>query len=380
MNPFASHLRQNQTDAEILFWRHLRDRRLDGHKFRRQQPIGKYIVDFICFERRLIVELDGSQHFDQAEYDEQRTRALQSAGFRVLRFWNNDVLDNMEGVLEKLLEHLAAPSPQPSPARGEGVRKIASTQRPPSCTHAVAESTRRSSVSPSPLAGEGWGEGADDKTLLILRRLGTRDYTPVWRAMQSFTQQRSDATPDELWLVEHPPVFTQGLNGKPEHLLAPGDIPVIQTDRGGQVTYHGPGQLVAYTLIDLQRRHLGVRDLVDGIEQTVIALLAEFGIESSARRDAPGVYVAGAKLASLGLRVRRGRSYHGVSINVAMDLEPFTRINPCGYAEIAVTDLSTLGHRPTVDDVAERFVRLFAARLGYNSVQLANASYGGGGF
>lgn len=203
---------------------------------------------------------------------------------------------------------------------------------------------------------------------LLGKSLGTRDYESVWRAMQAFTQQRVDATTDELWLVEHPPVYTQGLNGKPEHILDPGGIPVIQTDRGGQVTYHGPGQLVAYTLIDLQRRRLGVRDLVDAIENSVIALLAEFEIKSVARRDAPGVYVHGAKLASLGLRVRRGKSYHGVSINVAMDLEPFSRINPCGLAGIRVTDLATLGQRAELNDIASRFVRLFAARLGYNSV------------
>jgi lipoyl(octanoyl) transferase len=225
--------------------------------------------------------------------------------------------------------------------------------------------------------GEGWGEGITGAKhdVLVSYPLTPRDYTEAWRAMQSFTQQRGDGTPDELWLVEHPPVFTQGLNGKPEHLLSPGDIPVVQTDRGGQVTYHGPGQVVAYTLIDLSRRRLGVRDLVDAIEHSVIALLAEFGIESHARRDAPGVYVGGAKLASLGLRVRRGKSYHGVSINVAMDLEPFNRINPCGYPDITVTDLATLGHRVTPDDVAARFVRHFAARLGYNNVQLAETIF-----
>jgi lipoyl(octanoyl) transferase len=178
---------------------------------------------------------------------------------------------------------------------------------------------------------------------LLLRRLGRRDYQPVWEAMRSFTDSRDADTPSELWLVEHPPVFTQGQAGKPEHLLAPGDIPVVQSDRGGQVTYHGPGQAVLYLLLDLRRAGLGVRALVTRMEQAVISLLAAHGVTGSARADAPGVYVEGAKIASLGLRVRHGRSYHGVALNVAMDLAPFGRINPCGYQGLAVTQLADLG-------------------------------------
>lgn len=175
------------------------------------------------------------------------------------------------------------------------------------------------------------------------RHLGRVDYEPTWRAMQDFTAARIDSTPDELWLLEHPPVFTLGLNAKPEHLLSPGDIPVVQIDRGGQVTYHGPGQLVAYVLLDLTRRHLGVQRLVQHMEQAVIDLLAEQGVAAAGRRDAPGVYVDGAKIAALGLRVKRGRSYHGLALNVDMDLEPFSRINPCGYPGMQVTQLHDLG-------------------------------------
>lgn len=161
--------------------------------------------------------------------------------------------------------------------------------------------------------------------------------------MQAFTAARTSDTPDELWLLQHPPVFTHGLNGKPEHLLDPGDIPVIHTDRGGQVTYHGPGQLIAYVLMDLQRRGWGVRKLVNAMEQAIINLLAGYGIAGEARREAPGVYVHSAKIAALGLRVRRGKCYHGLSLNVAMDLSPFQRINPCGYPALSVTQLSDLG-------------------------------------
>ncbi|WP_036820959.1 lipoyl(octanoyl) transferase LipB, partial [Photobacterium sanctipauli] len=167
---------------------------------------------------------------------------------------------------------------------------------------------------------------------IIIRNLGRRDYEPTWQAMHEFTDQRSTDTLDEIWLVEHNPVFTQGQAGKAEHLLNTGDIPVVQSDRGGQVTYHGPGQLVAYILIDLRRDKLGVRDLVTHIENTVINTLSHFGIESNARPDAPGVYVDGQKICSLGLRIRRGCSFHGLALNINMDLAPFLRINPCGYA------------------------------------------------
>jgi lipoyl(octanoyl) transferase len=160
--------------------------------------------------------------------------------------------------------------------------------------------------------------------------------------MKTFTDARGENTPDELWLLQHPPVFTQGQAGRAEHLLAPGDIPVIQVDRGGQVTYHGPGQWVVYLMVDLRRRGLGVRNLVDMIERSIVALLAEYRIEAAPDPAAPGVYVAGEKIASLGLRVRRGCSYHGLSLNVDMDLEPFRRINPCGHAGLRVTSMATL--------------------------------------
>jgi len=177
----------------------------------------------------------------------------------------------------------------------------------------------------------------------LVRRLGLAPYEPVWRAMQRFTDERGPSTPDEIWLVEHPPVFTLGLNAKREHLLAPGDIPVVQIDRGGQVTYHGPGQLVVYPLLDLKRRGLGVRRLVVALEQAVVAYAAELGLEAVGRRDAPGVYLDGAKLASIGLRIRRGASYHGLSLNVSVDLEPFERINVCGYQGLRVTRLCDHG-------------------------------------
>ena len=172
--------------------------------------------------------------------------------------------------------------------------------------------------------------------------LGRTAYQDVFAAMREFTDQRNAGTPDEIWLTEHEPVFTQGQAGKAEHLLMPGDIPVVQTDRGGQVTYHGPGQLVAYLLFDLRRLQLTVRGLVSGIEQAVTETLAGYGIVAAPRADAPGVYVAGAKIASLGLRVRRGCSYHGLSLNVNMDLEPFSRINPCGLQGMEVVQIADL--------------------------------------
>ncbi|MFP5358773.1 MAG: lipoyl(octanoyl) transferase LipB [Gammaproteobacteria bacterium] len=176
-----------------------------------------------------------------------------------------------------------------------------------------------------------------------IRWLGRVAYAETVEAMRRFTDSRSAQTPDELWLLEHPPVFTQGQAGKAEHLLMPGDIPVLQTDRGGQITYHGPGQLVVYVLVDLQRRGYGIRSLVTRLENALISLLAGYGISAVSRRDAPGVYVDGAKIASLGLRVRQGRSYHGLALNVDMDLSPFTRINPCGYAGLRMTQLRELG-------------------------------------
>lgn len=185
--------------------------------------------------------------------------------------------------------------------------------------------------------------------------------------MQAFTEGRDAATLDELWWVEHPPVFTQGLAGKAEHLLAPGDIPVVQVDRGGQVTYHGPGQLVVYCLLDVRRLGLGVRALVTALEQAVIELLAAHAIAAQTRPAAPGVYVADAKVASLGLRLRQGRSYHGLSLNLDMDLEPFTRINPCGYPGLRVTQLRDLGVELTLDAAAGALLPRLGHKLGYVS-------------
>lgn len=176
-----------------------------------------------------------------------------------------------------------------------------------------------------------------------IRWLGRVAYGETVAAMRAFTDARTAQTPDELWLLEHPPVFTQGQAGKAEHVLLPGDIPVVQTDRGGQVTYHGPGQLVVYVLVDLQRRGYGIRSLVTRLEDALIAVLAGYGIAASSRRDAPGVYVDGAKIASLGLRVRQARTYHGLALNVDMDLAPFARINPCGHAGLKMTQLRELG-------------------------------------
>lgn len=194
----------------------------------------------------------------------------------------------------------------------------------------------------------------------------------MWQSMTDFTNQRTPDTPDELWLVEHPPVFTQGQAGKPEHLLLPGEIPVVQTDRGGQVTYHGPGQLVAYPLLDLRRIKMGVRDLVTAIEQTIVATLAVYGIEAYPKPDAPGVYVAGNKIASLGLRVRRGCSFHGLALNVDMDLAPFQRINPCGYAGLAMTQMrDLLPEPPVLAEVQDQLVMQFARKLGYESCTMA---------
>lgn len=180
---------------------------------------------------------------------------------------------------------------------------------------------------------------------LVIRHLGIVPYQQAFDAMRDFTAARSATTPDEIWLLQHPPTFTQGMNGKAEHLLDPGTIPLIQVDRGGQVTYHGPGQLIVYLLLDLRRRKMGVRQLVSVMEQAVIGLLADHGVDASARPEAPGVYVAGAKVAALGLRVKQGCSYHGLSLNVEMELAPFSRINPCGYPGMAVTDLHHLGIR-----------------------------------
>lgn len=200
---------------------------------------------------------------------------------------------------------------------------------------------------------------------LGVRELGLVDYSTAWQAMQRFTNQRDAQTGDEIWLLEHPPVFTQGQAGKAEHLLFPGDIPVVQVDRGGQVTYHGPGQLVCYLLIDVRRSGMGVRALVSHIEQSLIDLLASYGVAALAKPDAPGVYVGGAKIASLGLRIRNGRSFHGLALNVDMDLEPFRRINPCGYAGLAMTQLRDLIGPVDFLEVAGRLRTQLARHLGY---------------
>jgi len=199
---------------------------------------------------------------------------------------------------------------------------------------------------------------------LIVRRLGLRDYLPTWEAMRAFTDARTPGTPSELWIVEHPAVFTQGQAGKAEHLLAPGDIPVVQTDRGGQVTYHGPGQLVVYLLVSLRDVGVGIRGLVSIIEQAIIDLLGARGIEAQARPDAPGVYVDGRKIASLGLRVRRGFTYHGLALNVSNDLEPFRRINPCGHAGLEVTSTRQLGIGDDTDLLAQELSQRLADALG----------------
>ncbi|WP_426415936.1 lipoyl(octanoyl) transferase LipB [Aestuariirhabdus sp. LZHN29] len=206
----------------------------------------------------------------------------------------------------------------------------------------------------------------DNSQTLLVRELGMVEYESSWQLMKQYTDRRDGSCRDELWLLQHPPVFTQGQAGKAEHLLMPGDIPVVKVDRGGQVTYHGPGQLVAYLLVDIKRRGKGVRDLVTAIEQSIIDTLAEWSVESRAKPDAPGVYVGDAKIASLGLRVRRGCSYHGLALNVDMALEPFLRINPCGYAGLAMTQLSELVTDIQIDVVSDRLKQNLTRLLGYN--------------
>lgn len=199
----------------------------------------------------------------------------------------------------------------------------------------------------------------------VARDLGRQPYEPVWRAMQAFTDARNDDTPDEVWLVEHEPVFTLGQAGKPEHVLMPGDIPVLHVDRGGQVTYHGPGQIVAYPLLDLKRLKIGVRDYVCRIEQAVIDTLAEWNIEGARKDGAPGVYVNGAKIASLGIRVRRGCTFHGLAFNITGEsTPPFTRINPCGYAGLQVVALADLGGPSTLDAVKPVLLEQLARQFG----------------
>jgi lipoyl(octanoyl) transferase len=211
----------------------------------------------------------------------------------------------------------------------------------------------------------------------LIRHLGLAPYEPTWRAMQRFTDERQDETADEIWFVEHPPVFTLGLNASREHLLAPGDIPVVQIDRGGQVTYHGPGQLMIYPLLNLRRLKLGIRDLVVALENAVISYAAELGLTATGSRQAPGVYIDGAKLASIGLRIRRGACYHGMALNVSLDPQPFERINVCGYRDLRVTRLADHGIDVDLQTVAQdltphllRHLRIEpnAVALGYSAI------------
>jgi len=213
------------------------------------------------------------------------------------------------------------------------------------------------------------------KKKLAIRQLGLRDYNDVYDAMRTFTEYRSARSCDEIWLVEHLPVFTLGRRGAIEHILDAGDIPVIHSDRGGQVTYHGPGQLVVYMLLDLQRKNMGILSLVNTIQDSIMALLVNFGIESSTRPDAPGVYVDNRKIASIGLRVRRGCCYHGMSLNIAMDLAPFKRINPCGYAGLEVTQISDLQGPDEVDNVATRLCDYLRDHLGYDNITFTDSAF-----
>jgi lipoyl(octanoyl) transferase len=208
--------------------------------------------------------------------------------------------------------------------------------------------------------------------VIIIRSLGRQEYEPLWRDMQTLTDERTAETPDEIWFTEHPPVYTLGLNASREHLLAPGDIPVVQVDRGGQVTYHGPGQLMIYPLLDLRRAKLGVRDVVTALEKSVIDLLAAYDIGAVARKDAPGVYVDDRKVASVGLRIRRGASYHGMALNLDMDLEPFARINPCGFKNLEVTDLRKLGVDASRDRLTAQYQSAVLANLALDREEIVN--------
>ena len=208
---------------------------------------------------------------------------------------------------------------------------------------------------------------------IVVRNLGLQSYEPIWHAMQQFTDTRDASTGDEIWFCQHEPVFTLGLNANRDHLLAPADIPVVQVDRGGQVTYHGPGQLMIYPLVDLKRAGLGVRDLVTGLEQSIVDLVSESDITATARKDAPGVYVDGRKIASVGLRIRRGASFHGMALNIDVDLEPFSRINPCGFDDLEVTDLRALGIESTREEIQERVQGYLLSHLRLQDEQIVSA-------
>ncbi len=200
--------------------------------------------------------------------------------------------------------------------------------------------------------------------MLTIRTLGLQDYSTVWEAMKQFTIDRNETTPDEIWVLEHHPVYTQGQAGKPEHVLNPRGLSIVQSDRGGQVTYHGPGQLVIYTLLDIERLKMGVRTLVSHLEQTLIALLQHYHIQASIQCGAPGVYVDGKKIASIGLRVKNGRTYHGIALNVNMDLEPFDGINPCGYKELKMTQISDFIDDISMDEISQQFIQTFLPAVG----------------
>lgn len=207
---------------------------------------------------------------------------------------------------------------------------------------------------------------------IVIRDIDSGDYQTIWQAMQNFTDLRDDSVVDELWVVEHDPVFTQGQAGKEEHLLNPGDIPIVKVDRGGQVTYHGPGQLVIYLLINLRRKKIGVRDLVTLIEVSILEMLKSFGINAYAKKDAPGVYIDEKKVASLGLRVRRGCSFHGLALNVDMDLEPFLRINPCGYAGLEMVQTSQINGPSTIQEAAQPLTSILANKLSATQIEYKN--------
>ena len=203
---------------------------------------------------------------------------------------------------------------------------------------------------------------------LIVRDLGLQEYEPIWHAMQKFTAERDETTADEFWCLQHPAIFTMGLNGKNKHLLNVTDIPVMNIDRGGQVTYHGPGQLIIYTLIDLARKKMGVKELVRAIEQSVIQVLKKYGIDAQEKENAPGVYVDGAKIAALGLRIKKNKSYHGLSLNIDMDLSPFQQINPCGYENLAVTQLKNLKSNIDSEQVKTDLISHLSEILRYNDI------------
>lgn len=201
---------------------------------------------------------------------------------------------------------------------------------------------------------------------LVVKNLGEKPYTETWQAMKSFTDSRDECAADEFWFVQHPPVYTLGQAGKVEHLLTPGDIPIVHSDRGGQVTYHGPGQLVCYLLLDIRRLQLGVRDLVTAIEQSIVQLINSYGVAAEAKPEAPGVYVDGRKLAALGLRIRKGCSYHGLSLNVDMDLGPFSNINPCGIEGLEVVDMKRLGIDRPMAKIMEELTDILVQQIGYD--------------